>query len=66
MNDDIANFCFEMDQAKDLSKTLEKAFENNKDKLSVVRDYQQKMLYQLDGKASERVRDAIIDRLEKK
>jgi flagellar biosynthesis/type III secretory pathway chaperone len=65
MNDDIFNFCFEIEQAKDLLKTLEKAFENNKNRLDVVRDYQRKMLYQLDGKASERVRDAIIDRLEK-
>lgn len=63
MNDDIANFCFEMERARDLPSMLEIAMKENQHRLNIIREYQQKMLYQLDGKASERVRDAIIDRL---
>jgi len=29
--------------------------------LNIVREYQKKMLYKLDGKASVRVRDTILD-----
>jgi len=64
MNDDIANFCFEMDRARDLPQMLETAINENHQRLDTIREYQQKMLYHLDGKASERVRDAILDRLE--
>jgi len=66
MNDDIANFCFEMDHAKNLPIMLEKAFKENDTRLNIVKDYQTKMLYKLDGKASERVQDALIDCLEKR
>lgn len=60
MNNDILNFCFEMQNSNDLEETLKYAFKNNKDKISVIKKYQKKMLYKLDGKASERVRDAIL------
>ncbi|MBT3179413.1 MAG: hypothetical protein HOB40_02455 [Candidatus Marinimicrobia bacterium] len=63
MNQDIANFCFEMDRAKDLPMMIEKALNENHNLLDVVKEYQYKMLYKLDGKASERVRDAILNRL---
>ena len=61
MNKDITNFCFEMNRAKDLPQVLDTAFNENHKRLNIVREYQNKMLYKLDGKASERVRDAILD-----
>ena len=64
MNDDISNFCFEMKKASDLPSMLETSLRDNYNKLDIVRNYQKKMLFQLDGKASQRVRDTILDRLE--
>ena len=61
MNKDILNFCFEMKKSKDLKKTLDSAFENNESRLPIIKEYQKKMLYKLDGRASERVRDAILN-----
>ena len=61
MNKDITNFCFEMNRAKDLPQVLDTAFNENHKRLNIVREYQKKMLYKLDGKASERVRDTILD-----
>ena len=61
MNKDIANFCFEMNRAKDLPQVLDTAFNENHKRLNIVREYQNKMLYKLDGKASERVRDSILN-----
>tara|TARA_B110000438_G_scaffold22719_1_gene20622 strand:- start:6709 stop:7839 length:1131 start_codon:yes stop_codon:yes gene_type:complete len=65
MNEDIANFCFEMHRASDLPETLEASLINNENKLETVRNYQKKMLHLLDGKASERVRSTILERLSK-
>ena len=61
MNKDITNFCFEMNRARDLPQVLDTAFNENHKRLNIVREYQNKMLYKLDGKASERVRDTILD-----
>ena len=61
MNKDITNFCFEMKRARDLPQVLDTAFNENHKRLNIVREYQNKMLYKLDGKASERVRDTILD-----
>jgi len=61
MNNDILNFCFEMQKSKYLRETLDLAFNKNNDRLSIIREYQKKMLYKLDGKASERVRDVILN-----
>ena len=61
MNKDITNFCFEMNRARDLPQVLDTAFNENHKRLNIVREYQNKMLYKLDGKASERVRDSILD-----
>ena len=63
MNQDIANFCFETKRPKDLPGMIETALNNNHTRLDAVKDYQQKMLYKLDGKAAERARDAILSRL---
>jgi len=64
MNDDIANFCFEMERARDLPSMIETVLKDNNNKIDTIREYQKKMLYKLDGKASERVRDAILNRLD--
>ena len=64
MNKDITNFCFEMNRARDLPQVLDTAFNENHKRLNIVREYQKKMLYKLDGKASERVRDTILDHLQ--
>ena len=61
MNKDINKFCFEMKRARDLPQVLDTAFNENHKRLNIVREYQKKMLYKLDGKASERVRDTILD-----
>ena len=61
MNKDITNFCFEMNRARDLPQVLDTAFNENHKRLNIVREYQKKMLYKLDGKAAERVRDTILD-----
>ena len=61
MNKDITNFCFEMNRARDLPQVLDTAFNENHKRLNIVREYQNKMLYKLDGRASERVRDSILD-----
>ena len=61
MNKDITNFCFEMNRARDLPQVLDTAFNENHKRLNIVREYQKKMLYKLDGKASERVRDSILN-----
>ncbi len=53
-----------MEKASDLPSMLETSLRDNYNKLDILRDYQKKMLFQLDGKASQRVRDAILDRLE--
>ena len=63
MNQDIANFCFETKRPKDLPGMIETALNNNHTRLDAVKEYQQKMLYKLDGKAAERARDAILSRL---
>ena len=50
-----------MNRAKDLPQVLDTAFNENHKRLNIVREYQNKMLYKLDGKASERVRDSILN-----
>jgi CDP-glycerol glycerophosphotransferase (TagB/SpsB family) len=63
MNRDISKFCFELQSPKDLPSILETAFKENDQRLDVIRKYQKKMLFKLDGQASIRVRDRILDRL---
>tara|TARA_B100001250_G_scaffold370577_1_gene354829 strand:+ start:1073 stop:2197 length:1125 start_codon:yes stop_codon:yes gene_type:complete len=60
MNKNISDFCFEMDKPRDLPQLLYTALNENHKRLNIVREYQKKMLYKLDGKASERVRDSIL------
>ena len=62
MDRDISNFCFELKQPTDLPSIVETAFNKNDQRLDVVRRYQKKMLFKLDGQASVRVRDYILDK----
>jgi len=63
MDRDISKFCFELQSPKDLTSILETAFKENDKQLDIIRKYQKKMLFKLDGQASVRVRDRILDRL---
>ena len=63
MDRDISKFCFELQSPKDLTSILETAFKENDKQLNIIRKYQKKMLFKLDGQASVRVRDRILDRL---
>ena len=63
MDRDISKFCFELQSPKDLTSILETAFKENDKQLDIIRKYQKKMLFKLDGQASLRVRDRILDRL---
>ena len=63
MNDDISNFCFEMYKPDEIKKTISFALENNGKKIHALKKYQKKMLYKLDGKCAERVRDKILNML---
>ena len=59
----ISNFCFELQSPNDLTSILETAFKENDKQMDIIRKYQKKMLFKLDGQASVRVRDRILDRL---
>ena len=63
MNDEVEKFCFLADNVKQLPIAIEKALnQNNKNKV-LIKEYQKKMLYKLDGSASIRARDEILKRM---
>ena len=64
MESDISDFCFEVKAPKDLPRVIEFAFNNLQSKLPAIKTYKEKMFYELDGKASERARDKIMERLQ--
>ena len=63
MNRDISKFCFEVDHPSSIPKVIERAFSENENYKKERKEFQDKMLYKLDGRASERARDAILSRL---
>ena len=63
MNDEVENFCFSADNIKQLPLVLDKAIKYKYKNIVSMRDYQEKMLYKLDGQASNRARDEILRRL---
>ena len=65
MSSDISKFCFEVDRPASIPKIIEEAFAKNENCKHEIREFQDKMLYKLDGKASERARDAILSKLHK-
>ena len=64
MEEEIADFCFEVHKPNDLPQVIEEGFTNINSKLSAMKTYKEKMLYKLDGKASLRARDEILARLD--
>ena len=63
MNDEVEKFCFLADNVKQLPLAIENALnQNNKNKV-LIKEYQKKMLYKLDGSASIRARDEILKRI---
>ena len=63
MNEDVENFCFLADSVKQLPSVLDKAIKQKNKDIKSMKEYQDKMLYKLDGLASERARDEILRRL---
>ena len=65
MKSDLYDFCYHINSPKELPNALDKCF-NEPDPFNEIRNkYIDKMLYKLDGKASERIVKAIMKNLEK-
>ena len=64
MEKDISDFCFEVKAPKDLPRVIKFAFNNLESKLPAIKTYKKEMFYKLDGRASERAKDKIIERLQ--
>ena len=63
MNDDVEKFCFLADNVKQLPLAIENALNQNNKNTALIKEYQKKMLYKLDGSASIRARDEILKRI---
>ena len=63
MNDEVEKFCFLADNVKQLPLVIENALNQNNKNTSLIKKYQKKMLYKLDGFASIRARDEILKRI---
>jgi len=66
MEKDISNFCFEARRPTDIPRAIHSALENFENKRSSIKEYQQKMLFKLDGLSADRAKEAILSRLKKK
>jgi len=64
MEKEISEFCFEANKPNELPHVIDEALNKVKSKISAMEEHKRKMLFQLDGKASLRVRDEILKRLE--
>ena len=63
MNDEVEKFCFLADNVKQLPLAIENALNQNNKNTALIKEYQKKMLYKLDGSASMRARDEILKRI---
>ena len=63
MNDEVEKFCFLADNVKQLPFAIENDLNQNNKDTSLIKEYQKKMLYKLDGSASIRARDEILKRI---
>ena len=63
MNDEVEKFCFLADNVKQLPFAIENALNQNNKNTALIKEYQKKMLYKLDGSASIRARDEILKRI---
>lgn len=64
MHTNMTNFCYHISNPAELLTALEKCFHQPDPFVAIREDYINEMLYQLDGRAAERVRDALLRRLE--
>lgn len=63
MSREVSDFCIELNKPQDLEMTLKRAFDQPTGLTEKHKKYQDDMLYKLDGKASQRIVEAIVDRL---
>lgn len=63
MNDEVEKFCFLADNVKQLPHAIENALNQDNKNTALIKEYQKKMLYKLDGSASIRARDEILKRM---
>ena len=66
MENEISQFCFEAHSPTELPYIIKEALSDLSSKISNMEVYKKKMFYELDGKASLRVKDTILDRLEQR
>lgn len=59
------DFCYHIEKPEELPEALRKCFEEPDPFVEIRERYIEDMLYKLDGKASERVRDCILKRVQK-
>lgn len=64
MEKEISEFCFEANKPNELPHVIDEALNKVESKMPAMEEHKRKMLFQLDGKASLRVRDEILKRLE--
>ena len=63
MSEEMTDFCIQLEEPNELPNALQTAFLNHDPNDKKRSQYKQEMLYKLDGKASVRIRDAILKRL---
>ena len=63
MNKDVETFCFTADKHHHVPHVLEKALKEKYKSYDSMKEYQTKMLYKLDGRAADRARDEILNRM---
>ena len=63
MSEGMTDFCIQLEEPEEIPNALQTAFFNHDPNDKKRSQYKQEMLYKLDGKASVRIRDAILKRL---
>jgi hypothetical protein len=66
MKSDLYDFCYHINSPKELPDALDKCFDEPDPFIEIRNKYIDKMLYKLDGKASERIVETIVKYLNKK
>mgnify|MGYP002808189771 CR=1 FL=1 len=63
MRKERVDFCIQLDNQRNLKPALDQAFTGEDPFVGQRKKYTADMLYKLDGKASERIRDTILEKL---
>ena len=63
MSKEMVDFCIKLDNPRNLKPALDQAFTGEDPFVGQRKKYKAEMLYKLDGKASERIRDTILEKL---